>query len=74
MAEGAPLLREYTGDRIEGSNPSLSDAFLYHAQFDIMHKPYNRATLQFYLMNIHVDDQEEGFDVLHISAGFFIER
>lgn len=23
-AEGAPLLREYTGDRIEGSNPSLS--------------------------------------------------
>ena len=21
---GAPLLREYTGDRIEGSNPSLS--------------------------------------------------
>lgn len=23
-AEGAPLLREYTGNRIEGSNPSLS--------------------------------------------------
>ena len=23
-AEGAPLLREDTGDRIEGSNPSLS--------------------------------------------------
>lgn len=26
-AEGAPLLREYTGDRIEGSNPSLSAIF-----------------------------------------------
>ncbi len=24
MAEGAPLLREYGGDPIEGSNPSLS--------------------------------------------------
>ena len=24
VAEGAPLLREYTGDRIEGSNPSVS--------------------------------------------------
>ena len=24
MVEGAPLLREYTGDRIEGSNPFLS--------------------------------------------------
>ena len=24
-AEGAPLLREYTGDGIEGSNPSLSE-------------------------------------------------
>ena len=24
VAEGAPLLREYTGDRIEGSNPFLS--------------------------------------------------
>ncbi len=24
MVEGAPLLREYTGDRIEGSNPFVS--------------------------------------------------
>ena len=24
MVEGAPLLREYAGNRIEGSNPSLS--------------------------------------------------
>ena len=24
MAEGAPLLRAYTGDRIEGSNPFVS--------------------------------------------------
>ena len=28
MAEGAPLLRVYTGNRIEGSNPSLSAIFL----------------------------------------------
>ena len=28
MAEGAPLLREYGGNLIEGSNPSLSE-FLY---------------------------------------------
>ena len=26
-AEGAPLLREYTGDRIVGSNPILSATF-----------------------------------------------
>ena len=28
MAEGASLLRTYAGDRIEGSNPSLSVLFL----------------------------------------------
>ena len=28
-AEGAPLLREYTGDRIVGSNPILSAIFLH---------------------------------------------
>ena len=28
VAEGAPLLRVYTGNRIEGSNPSLSAIFL----------------------------------------------
>ena len=33
MAEGAPLLREYTSDGIEGSNPSLS-AFAPVAQLD----------------------------------------
>ena len=27
MAEGASLLRKYTGNRIEGSNPSLSASF-----------------------------------------------
>ncbi len=28
VAEGAPLLREYTGNRIEGSNPSVSASIL----------------------------------------------
>ena len=32
VAEGAPLLRVYTGNRIEGSNPSLSAIFLGMAQ------------------------------------------
>ena len=32
MAEGAPLLRVYTGNRIEGSNPSLSAIFIRMAQ------------------------------------------
>ena len=73
MAEGAPLLREYTGDRIEGSNPSLSDAFLYHAQFYIMHKPSNHATLQFYLMNIHVDDQEKALRFYTSVLGFSLK-
>ena len=27
MAEGAPLLRAYTGDRIEGSNPFVSATY-----------------------------------------------
>jgi hypothetical protein len=30
VAEGAGLLNQYTGNRIEGSNPSLSANFLYY--------------------------------------------
>ena len=37
MAEGAPLLREYAGDRIEGSNPFLSASRLLRASF--VHTP-----------------------------------
>ena len=33
MVEGAPLLREYTGDGIEGSNPFLSATFSISRQF-----------------------------------------
>ena len=32
MAEGAPLLRVYVGDCIEGSNPSLSAIFIRMAK------------------------------------------
>ena len=31
MVEGAPLLREYTGNGIEGSNPFFSASFLDQA-------------------------------------------
>ena len=34
MVEGAPLLREYGGNLIEGSNPSLSASHALVAQLD----------------------------------------
>jgi hypothetical protein len=34
LAEGAPLLREYTGNGIEGSNPSPSAIYVLVAQLD----------------------------------------
>ena len=34
MVEGAPLLREYTGDGIEGSNPFLSAISAILASFE----------------------------------------
>ena len=42
MVEGAPLLREYTGDGIEGSNPFLSASSGIPASFKtcrIIHFP-----------------------------------
>ena len=37
MVEGAPLLREYTGNRIEGSNPFVSATYhFYSVAFDVV--------------------------------------
>ncbi len=42
MAEGAPLLREYTLTRIVGSNPILSAIFLISRQFAAQTPPIER--------------------------------
>ena len=49
MAEGAPLLREYTGNRIAGSNPAVSATvlselvlrLLLRAEFPLVLKGYS---------------------------------
>ena len=40
VAEGAPLLREYTGDRIVGSNPILSAIFFHTSETTIFSVSY----------------------------------
>ncbi len=45
MAEGAPLLRVYRGNSIEGSNPSLTAISLYSLQIFRMFYCCNDTTL-----------------------------
>ena len=52
MVEGAPLLREYTGNRIEGSNPFVSATYHFHSILLALIQPLTGLFLLVYLHSL----------------------